>query len=114
MSTEPTAACGTCGGRPRLNAFDRDGTADIIGGWCAQCGRLGPMRAEVQDACAAWDADQARPCERLEVAVWRGGTTRVLMTEEDMAHLGIEWGDRVLIVRKGATEAKIGEKDASR
>lgn len=61
----PTAACSNCGGAPVLTMCDRDGvTADIIGGWCKQCGKLGPMRSEVADACAAWDADNAKPVER--------------------------------------------------
>jgi hypothetical protein len=77
-------------------------TADIIGGWCRQCGRLGPMRSEVQDACAAWDADQATPCERIEGVILELSVAGYFaeISLEPLTHK-LQEGDRVLIVRKG-------------
>jgi hypothetical protein len=101
MSIEPKEPCGTCGGKPVLTMCDRDGkTADIIGGWCRQCGRLGPMRAEVDEACAAWDVDQARNGESVaEVVSTNNG--RLFIDAGDVRFSLFKDGDRVLVVRKG-------------
>jgi len=120
MSIEPTAACGTCGGKPALSMCDRDGkTADIIGGWCRQCGRLGPMRPEVDEACAAWDADQAKPDGRsvffenigdlvtmARLIIESSNHGRIYMRRDEIDDMTktCDEIDRVLIVRKGGVK----------
>jgi hypothetical protein len=70
MTLAADPRCGPCpfckGRRARVNAYSQHGVKARIACLALDCGALGPMRHDAEDAIEAWNAGATEPLIKIE------------------------------------------------